>query len=331
MILNIKNKAKSYEVNIGGANQWSGTNIIEKDMLLNMITKYFSKEKYKEYDGKLECTIYSNKEELGRGYYTVYQFNSREELFSQLKIGKNTYMFKYISNRVLSEYNTMIGMEKISDELTNIYKYLNEEIFQEFDNVELDFEISKLFNIIQDSIIFDKSGNDIHNLSIFELIKNNIKLIEKLEKNSGNKVLVIFKNIDHLLTKEEYKKIYKLATNLSDITNMQFIFTLSIDGYCIVNENNIEEILVVNDEEITLPEYERIREFVQNNYPINIELNDKWLIENLENCINRLGRGCEPTELTAEIILSIINKTIHINCSRKFRVNNIELDFIKSN
>ena len=81
-------------------------------------------------------------------------------------------------------------MEKISDELTNIYKYLNEEIFQEFDNVELDFEISKLFNIIQDSIIFDKSGNDIHNLSIFELIKNNIKLIEKLEKNSGNKVLV---------------------------------------------------------------------------------------------------------------------------------------------
>ena len=60
MILNIKNKTRKYEVNVEGVNQWCGTNIIEKDMLLNIITKYFSKEKYREYDTKLECTIYSN-------------------------------------------------------------------------------------------------------------------------------------------------------------------------------------------------------------------------------------------------------------------------------
>lgn len=331
MILNIKNKTRAYEVNVGRVNQWCGTNIIEKDMLLNMITKYFSKEKYREYDANLECTVYSNEEELGRGYYTVYQIASREDLLSQLKIGKNTYMLKYISSRVMSEYDTMVGLEKISDELTNIYHYLNEEIFQEFDNVELDFEVSTLLSIVQESIISDKSGNDIHNLSPFELIKNNIKLIEKLEKSSGNQVLVIFKNIDHILTKEEYKKIYRLATELSDTTNIQFIFTLSVDGYCIVNKDNVEEILVVNDEKIILPIYEKLREFVQNNYPINIELNDNWLLENLENCINRLGRSDVPMELTAEIILSIINKVNHINYSRKFGVNNIELNFIRNN
>lgn len=331
MILNIKNKTRKYEVNVEGVNQWCGTNIIEKDMLLNIITKYFSKEKYREYDTKLECTIYSNEEELGRGYYTIYQIASREELLSQLKIGKSTYMLKYISNRVISEYATMIHMEKISDELTNIYSHLNEEVFQEFDNVELDFEVSKLFSIIQESIISDKRGNDIHNLSNFVLIKNNIKLIEKLEISSENQVLIIIKNIDHLLTKEEYKKMYRLATELSDITNMQFIFTLSVDGYCVVNENNIEKILVVNDDEITLPKYEKLREFVQNNYPINIEQNDKWFLENLENCINRLGRSSEPVEITAEIILSIINKAIHVDYTKKFKVNNIELNFIKNN
>ena len=52
MILNIKNKTRKYEVNVEGVNQWCGTNIIEKDMLLNIITKYFSKEKYREYDTK---------------------------------------------------------------------------------------------------------------------------------------------------------------------------------------------------------------------------------------------------------------------------------------
>ena len=52
---------------------------------------------------------------------------------------------------------------------------------------------------------------------------------------------------------------------------------------------------------------------------------------NLENCINRLGRSSEPVEITAEIILSIINKAIHVDYTKKFKVNNIELNFIKNN
>lgn len=331
MILKIKNKTRAYEVKVGRVNQWCGTNIIEKNMLLNMVTKYFSKEKYHEYDEDVKCIVYSNEEELSRGYYTVYHIASREDLLSQLKIGKSTYMLKYISNRIMSEYETIIGMEKISDELTNVYRHLNEEVFREFDNVELDFEVNTLLSMVQESIISDKSGKDIHNLSTFELIKNNIKLIEKLEENSGKKVLVVFKNIDHIITKDEYKKLYRLATELSVTTNIQFIFTLSVDGYCIVDEDNIEDILIVNDEEIILPTYEKLKEFVQNNYPIYIELNDNWLMENLENCINRLGRSSVPTELTAEIILSIINKASHIDYVRKFEVNNIELNFIKRN
>lgn len=331
MILNIKNKYKTYEVNVGHVSQWCGTNIVRKDMLLNMLTKYFSKAKYMEYDTDVECTVCSEEEELGRGYYVVYQINSREELLSQLKIGKSTLMAKYISGKVMSKYETTVDLEKIADLLTEIYRYLNEEMLREFDNVELDFEANKLLNIVQESVIFDRNGNDIHNLSTYELIKNYIKLIDKLETDSGHQILVVIKNIDHMLTKDKYKKIYNLATNLSDGLNMKFIFTISIDGYCIVNEENIDEIMAVNDMEITLPPYDKLRDFVQNNYSINIEMEERWLLYNLENCINRLGRSDIATELTSEIILSVINKTLHINCVRKFNVNNIELNFIKNN
>ena len=49
---------------------------------------------------KLECDIYTGEELLGRSYFSVHSVESREKIISQLKIGKNTLITKYILERL---------------------------------------------------------------------------------------------------------------------------------------------------------------------------------------------------------------------------------------
>ena len=89
MRLTIKNFEKSYEVGLEKVNQWCGSNVIRKNEILKMLSKYFSKSKYVECEEKIRCDVFCGKEKLGREYFEIYNVDSREQFISQLKIGMN--------------------------------------------------------------------------------------------------------------------------------------------------------------------------------------------------------------------------------------------------
>lgn len=330
MILKIKNNLREYEVALEGVNQWCGENIIKKNNIINMLCKYFSKSKYMEYD-EIASDIFLENEVVGRNYYNVYLVQSREQMISELKLGKNTLMMKYVLDKISINFDVSIELEQVKDILIKIYEILNATAFNEFQNIKLDFENSKLLEIIQQSIITYKDGKDIHYLSNYELVLNYLKLVKGIEMNSGGQALVIMNNIDHLLYDGKYKKIYLEAEKMYATHNIGFVFGISIDGYCVVNKNNINSITIINDQEIILPEYDKIVEFIENNYPINVNVTEDWILSNIKMCIQKIGKENSSIELSSEIILTMINKTLLINSNRRFKTNSIELNFINNN
>ena len=75
---------------------------------------------------------------------------------------------------------------------------MNNEILCDFKDLMIDFETNKLFEIVQESVIYNEKGNNVNYLSTYNLILNYIKLIEKCEGDNGTVKLIIIKNIDHL-------------------------------------------------------------------------------------------------------------------------------------
>lgn len=328
MRLTIKNFKKSYEVGLEKVNQWCGSNVIRKNEILKMLSKYFSKSKYVEYEEKIRCDVFCGKEKLGREYFEIYNVDSREQFISQLKIGKNTLLMKYILNKILMSFDIETDMEKINDLLMRIYENINNELFSSFENFSIDFESSNLFEIMQESVACNKNGENINYLSTYELIINYIELIEKLNEESGKQKLLIINNIDHMINQQEYRKIFEYSKTISEKSDINFLFTISLDGYCVVDKEDFESITIINDEEFIMPEYNRVADYIEKNYPIYRESDYQWVEYNLENCINKIGVSNQSVDLGINIILCILNRSLNVDNKVKYKTNNIELNFL---
>ena len=328
MRLTIKNFKKSYEVGLEKVNQWCGSNVIRKNEILKMLSKYFSKSKYVEWEEKIRCDVFCGKEKLGREYFERYNVDSREQFISQLKIGKNTLLMKYILNKILMSFDIETDMEKINDLLMRIYENINNELFSSFENFSIDFESSNLFEIMQESVACNKNGENINYLSTYELIINYIELIEKLNEESGKQKLLIINNIDHMINQQEYRKIFEYSKTISEKSDINFLFTISLDGYCVVDKEDFESITIINDEEFIMPEYNRVADYIEKNYPIYRESDYQWVEYNLENCINKIGVSNQSVDLGINIILCILNRSLNVDNKVKYKTNNIELNFL---
>lgn len=328
MRLTIKNFEKSYEVGLEKVNQWCGSNVIRKNEILKMLSKYFSKSKYVECEEKIRCDVFCGKEKLGREYFEIYNVDSREQFISQLKIGKNTLLMKYILNKILMSFDIETDMEKINDLLMRIYENINNELFSSFENFSIDFESSNLFEIMQESVACNKNGENINYLSTYELIINYIELIEKLNEESGKQKLLIINNIDHMINQQEYRKIFEYSKTISEKSDINFLFTISLDGYCVVDKEDFESITIINDEEFIMPEYNRVADYIEKNYPIYRESDYQWVEYHLENCINKIGVSNQSVDLGINIILCILNRSLNVDNKVKYKTNNIELNFL---
>jgi len=307
MRLTIKNFKKSYEVGLEKVNQWCGSNVIRKNEILKMLSKYFSKSKYVEWEEKIRCDVFCGKEKLGREYFEIYNVDSREQFISQLKIGKNTLLMKYILNKILMSFDIETDMEKINDLLMRIYENINNELFSSFENFSIDFESSNLFEIMQESVACNKNGENINYLSTYELIIN---------------------YIDHMINQQEYRKIFEYSKTISEKSDINFLFTISLDGYCVVDKEDFESITIINDEEFIMPEYNRVADYIEKNYPIYRESDYQWVEYNLENCINKIGVSNQSVDLGINIILCILNRSLNVDNKVKYKTNNIELNFL---
>ena len=77
-----------------------------------------------------------------------------------------------------------------------------------------------------------------------------------------------------------------------------------------------------------MPEYNRVADYIEKNYPIYRESDYQWVEYNLENCINKIGVSNQSVDLGINIILCILNRSLNVDNKVKYKTNNIELNFL---
>lgn len=320
MIISVAVSGKEYELQVEPITQICGTNIVLKEKLVSDIRKYFENSKGMQrikIDGK----------EVGRNFLDLCFIDSREGIVSAFKMGKNTVFNRYVT-RQIQAIDIQKEMGKIDICLIKVFEMFNEVITKSIGKISINYELEDIFNMVQKTAITTDEGDDIASLTNYELLVSFINLQKSILENAPSKTIIIVNNVDHMLTRNEYKRLLKMCKSITDNLDISFIFTTSLDGYILINEENISGINIVNDEITCLFSVEDIRTYINDSYPVNYRFSNERIIEMLEKIVNYIGDYEYETDMQSQVVLFLINRTNAIKNKVKTVLNKAENAFL---
>ena len=322
MELVIKEYNKNYEINVGNLTQVLGCNFKIKEYIYQSILKHFSLYKYQEYDEHMENNIIINGEIPGRKEYRVISIEGRHDLIEQIKITKNAIIYEYLKS-VLETLQCQRLLNIMDEDLTNIYDLINEKIHKDIGVINIDYEMEDLLHLVSKSLIYTDSDNDIETLGNYELLIVFLKLLERVNSANSEKIILLFKNIDHLCNSRDYDKIIKYLLGYDERV---FVFMfISMDKYVYINKKVMNNINVFNEIPFQVPKYEVIDEYISNHYPINYEFNESELFSLLKSVLNKIGIENDMMSYRELLVKKLVNKAICTNDLYDFNIGNSEL------
>ena len=330
MIFKIKNNYKDLLINLTQFTQLCGIDFLKKSFIIDSITKHFSNYKYQDFEeNMINNVLFENDEPVGKKYFKIIRICNKTDIINLIKFTKASIFQEYINSKI-EEFDFKKYLEQINDILEKLYININNEILNDLGNIKINFENENIFNIVQKSYIESSNGLNIEQNSNFELFNVLINIINRLQHYSPNKLLIIVDNIDHLINKEEYNKLYKNIINLINETDTFFLFSISINNYPIINNEYIDGINIINDVIFNFSNYEKFKSFILDNYPINVDLSDEKIFEFTNMIINYIGFNNININLKSNIFLKLLNDSLAVNSCIKSDINNIEISFINS-
>lgn len=323
----MKLKFNEFEIDILPFVQLCGMNCKKKEFIINSIEKHFSSVKYKDYEKEYQECFLVDGQILGRNYFKTYSIQNREDIIRYIQISKSSMMMQYFSN-CLTEYNCTQDMSVIVERLENIFQNINETFLENGSKVKLSFEENNIFNLIQNAKVESYDGQDIHMLNNLELLTEFLQLIEKNLLYQPGKILLIFKNIDHLLERQEYQLFVDKVEKISNGFDISIICTLSIEGYVDIRKQFFEGIHIINDVVYQMPELERVKEFVQDHYPSGRIVSEKDVQNFCKEIMHKIG--CDRYKLITRenVYLKLLNDSLVLRQKESENLDKMELDFI---
>lgn len=323
----MKLKFNEFEIDILPFVQLCGMNCKKKEFIINSIEKYFSSGKYKDYEKEYQECFLVDGQILGRNYFKTYSIQNREDIIRYIQISKSSIMMQYFSN-CLMEYNCAQDMSVIVEHLENIFQNINETFLENGSKVKLSFEENNIFNLVQNAKVESYDGQDIHLLNNLELLTEFLQLIEKNLLYQPGKILLIFKNIDHLLERQEYQLFVDKVEKISNSFDISIICTLSMEGYVDIRKQFFEGIHIINDVVYQMSELERVKEFVQDHYPSGRKVSEKDVQNFCKEIMHKIG--CDQYKLITRenVYLKLLNDSLVLRQKESEKLDKMELDFI---
>jgi len=229
-------------------------------------------------------------------------------MIETIKIGKTNLLTQCI-RYFLNDFDCQQQMSCIDENLTKIYLMLNKMLERNIVNLQLDYQYSDLWDIVQKSEVYLSDSRHIEEASDFELVKLCLDIIKQLLEINSEKTMILWENIDHLLTKEEYEYVVKECEDITKKYDIYFIFTTSLQQYVYVTESTIEGIHVYNEDDFIFPEIEKVQNFVNNHYPYYKEWSKEELYKAIKNNVHKIGMKGYLEEDKNIVVLKLINDT----------------------
>jgi len=322
--LQVSQGTYQYDIELQQVTQLVGLNIKKKNYIIKSIVKYFSSSKYADYEVDLIDNIKLDMQEVGRKYFDVIYIKSREDILSFLKITKTSLLMKYI-NLAISEYDIQLEMQNIDEALEKIFIQINDSIDS---NIMIQYDMDDIFNMVQQSKVKNKYDGELEELESIELLKSLFELIEKLQFINPKKQFIIIEDIDHLLDYSEYLILYKMVKSLVEKRDVWVMFTSSTDKFAVIDPEYISGINVINDIIYNFPEIDRLKEFIEEEYPCYIKMSDDEIQEMILPIIHKIGETDDKNNPRSRVVLKLINSSNCIKYKENIALNSMENSFL---
>lgn len=323
----VKNKQENYELNLQPITQLCGKNIQKKKFILNSLAKHFSSSKYMAYENDFVENILLDESVPGRNYFGVSVIKSREDLVTEFKL-KKTGMLKNHLDYILSDFEQQVELDKIQMILNSIFDRINTEFLNGKSNLRFEFYEKNIFEMVQCSDIRVFDERCIEELCNFDLMTDYLKLIQEIQKNDNKKRMLIFENIDHLLSQAEYIDFMNQLKQLVCRYDLWCIVTSSIDGYVFIDDEFFSGIHCINDIVYDMPEYEETKQFMEFHYPINQQFEKEEFDEILMSAVHNIGINNRSYDLRGLILENVLIESTCIVPSKGNKITIPEINFL---
>lgn len=308
MIISVKDVISSYDIRVEQITQICGQNIPMKSFVINSLCKYFSVDKYFEYEEKLIDNIFIDGENPGRKMWECMHVATIEDIVQFMQLGRKSVVNKVIKE-CLTTFDNQAGLLEIDNILISILDRINKEYLGS-ERLELQYEPEDILSVVCNTSVKTREGRDIHELSDWELFNEFIDVLEKLQGKVPDKRLIVFENIDHFLTREQYIRFVDKCENIAYGNNIWFIFSTSLRGYLYCSEKYIDSINVINDEMFSIGNIEQMVAYIDSSYPINKKLRKEEIMFLLPEIVQQIGNRDAIDEIENQVILKLINSSI---------------------
>lgn len=328
MRVEVSEYEKRYVFNLESITQLCGLNIVRKTYILESIRKYFSTYKYSEERNRWRDNVKIDNELVGRKFFTVLSIGGISDLLAMIKWSKQSLMVEYVKQLML-KYDLQQHLQIINEELKEIFQVLNEDI-GDLGDVELSYAMSDVWEMVQKSNLTGSEQSMLEDKESGELILILLNLLEQVMQVNPRKMIVIMENLDHLVSRTEYVNILNRMQMVSMKYEVYFIVSTSLEGYVKFEKDICSGITVFGDEDVQMPEWEKISDFINDSYPCNKILAEEQIQMDLEHIVHRIGQQKFLNSLEEDVICKLINQTLMLN-DRWENVESVpEIAFLKA-
>ena len=325
MNISIKNASVDYTINVEKITQLCGLDIIKKDYIVDSIHKHFSLYKYSEYEENMIDNISINCEKTSRSDYICFYIDKRDDLISQFKLTKQSILSKIINTK-LQLYNFNNELNELSIAINSLYEKINELL--PFEYIRFSYDIESISDIGNEMKIVSVDEEEIASINNYELLISYLRIIEEYHRSFNTKIMLIIKNIDHIINKDEYKKIVDYISEGFKTKDTFVILTTSLPNYAIINKETVLGINVINDIIFQFPEANKIEDFINDYYPINVNCGFEEIGESLKSIIHYIGTNAIKYGLKWQVLLKLFNNSLRIEVDKEVMCSEIEQKFI---
>ena len=314
-----------HEIELAPLTQLCGVDMKKKKYILTSIQKHFSSGRYMEYEREFVQNVRLEGKSVGRKYFKTYCLREREDYIGGIRLGKTGLMMQYLAER-MQEFQYQKPLEAISEQLQRIFLSLNEELFASVGNLEFRYDEKDLFSMVQSTEICGRDEMPIERMDIWELIQMYLGILVEVHQNNPEKTLIILENIDHLLREEEYGELCIWIEEVSKQYDIWFVLTTSLPGYVYMSEESISGVNIVNDLIYSMPAYDKIHGFLQENYPCTFS-GQGWE-EELKSIVHYIGKEEMVLHPVGMILLKLVNHSLCVETVVKNGLNQLENSFL---
>ncbi len=328
MKIEVRNFEKIYMFELEPVTQICGQNISTKSYILESFRKYFSTFKYSEDKNKWRDNIRINGELVGRKYFDFLLIKGSTDILSMIKWTKQSMMAEYVKH-MMQCFDWQNHLRIINDELEIMFRILNMDIAA-MGNLEITYNENDVFDMIQKSNVTGIEQTPLEDLDDGEMLRIFLNLIERMQNAEPKKMIIAFENIDHIVTRDEYKYVIHRMEDISSRYDIHFIVTTSLDGYVECTKELYSGIVIFNSLGFQMPEYDRLKNYICEHYPSSKIIQDEDLRKLLEKVMHRIGKEQYLVSTEENVISKVINLTLMLNDRWEKEGSAPEIRFLKA-